>query len=116
MARLDELSDEMVPFEGSAEEADALAQYLYFLSEREEAPAPGPAPTAAVGAELFETECAACHSAEDMAGILAGWEAAEIREALGKLDELSDEMAPFAGSPEEMEALTGFLHSLGREN
>ena len=116
LARLDELSDEMEPFEGSAEETDALARFLYFLSEREEAPSLQTEPAANEGATLFETECAACHSAEDMTGLLDGWEAAEIREALDKLEELSDIMAPFEGSPEEKDALTDFLHSLGREN
>jgi mono/diheme cytochrome c family protein len=113
LTRLDELSDEMVPFEGTEEEAADLATYLYFLSERDEAPPP---PAAESGSSIFESECAACHSAEDMAAMLDGWEPAEIRESLDKLDELSDEMVPYEGSPEEKEALSNFLHSLGREN
>lgn len=110
---LDELSDEMVPFEGSEEEAALLAAYIYFLSERDETPS---SPVAVDGAVLFESECAACHAAEDMAAALEGWEQAEIRDTLDKLDELSDEMVPFEGSPEEKDALTNFLHKLGREN
>ena len=113
LATLDELSDEMVPFEGTEEEAAALARYIYYLNERDEAP---PSPTDADGPGLFESECAACHTAEDMAAMLDGWEPAQIREALDTLDELSDEMVPFEGSPEEKDALTNFLHSLGREN
>ncbi len=110
---LDELSDEMVPFEGSEEEAARLAAFIYFLSERDEAPSP---PAAVDGAALFESECTACHAAEDMAAALEGWKPAEIKEALDKLDELNDEMVPFEGSPEEKDALTNFLHKLGREN
>ena len=113
LARLDELSGEMVPFEGTEEEAADLATYLYFLNERDEAPPP---PAAESGSSIFESECAACHSAEDMAAMLDGWAPAEIREGLDKLDELSDEMVPYEGSPEEKEALSNFLHSLGREN
>jgi mono/diheme cytochrome c family protein len=113
LARLDELSDEMVPFEGTVEEGAVLANYLYFLSERDEAPAP---PAAGNGTTIFESECAACHSPEDMTAMLDGWEPAEIRKSLDKLDELSTEMAPFAGSPEEKDVLSEFLHNLGREN
>ncbi len=113
LARLDELSDEMVPFEGTKEEGVVLANYLYFLSERDEAPMPSPAGN---GATIFESECAACHSPEDMTAMLDGWESTEIRESLDKLDELSEEMLPFEGSPEDKDALSEFLHNLGREN
>ena len=111
LATLDELSEEMEPFEGTEEETIALASYLYYLSEREEAPAPR---QSVDGGVLFETECSACHAVEDMAAALDGWERAEIHEALSTLDELSDEMMPFEGSPEEQEALSTFLHNLGR--
>jgi mono/diheme cytochrome c family protein len=114
LARLDELSDEMVPFEGTEEETAALASYLYFLSDRVDSPATPSGPAAADGQALFESECAICHSAEDMAVMLDGWEAVEIRAALDKLDELSDEMVPFEGSPEEKDTLSDFLHNLGR--
>jgi mono/diheme cytochrome c family protein len=114
LAALDELSDEMVPFEGTEEEAAALANYLYFLSERDQASVSTSGSAEAAGAALFESECSVCHSAEDMAAMLDGWEPAEIRQALDTLDELSDEMIPFAGSPEEKEALSNFLHTLGR--
>ena len=116
LATLDELSEEMEPFEGSDEETAALAAFLYFLSERDEEPPPQPLSTAVDGAELFDSECVACHAPEDMADALQGWEPAEIREALDKLDEFSDEMVPFEGSPEEKDVLTNFLHTLGREN
>ena len=113
LARLDELSDEMVPFEGTEEEAAVLANYLYFLSERDDAPSMSASNS---GASIFESECAACHSAGDMSAMLDGWDPAEIRGALDRLDELSDEMAPYEGPPEEKDALSNFLHSLGREN
>ncbi len=111
LATLDEISDEMVPFEGSDEEAEQLASYLYFLSERDDAPA-----TAIDGEALFESECSACHAVEDMGDLVSGWEKAEILEALGRLDELNDEMTPFTGSDEEKAALSDYLHNLGRDN
>jgi len=111
LATLDELSDEMIPFDGSAEEAAQLGSFLYFLSEREDAPV-----ATADGALLFESECSACHAEEEMAEALDGWEQAEISEALDTLDELSDEMVPFEGSQEEKDALSGYLHNLGGTN
>ena len=113
LATLDELSDEMEPFEGTDEETASLASFLYYLSERDDKPDSAPA---ADGASLFESECAACHTGEDMAGMLDGWEQGEIAESLGKLDELSDEMVPFEGSIEEKQALSNFLYNLGRAN
>ena len=111
LATLDELSDEMEPFEGTEEETASLASFLYYLSERDDKPDSAPA---ADGASLFESECAACHSVEDMTGMLDGWERDEIVESLDKLDELSDEMVPFEGSIEEKQALSNFLYNLGR--
>ncbi|MEJ2057350.1 MAG: c-type cytochrome [Desulfofustis sp.] len=117
LASLDEISEEMEPFDGTEEEASTLAAFLYYLSERDDAPPPAPAAAAAVDGEaLFETECSACHGADDMAGMVEGWDAAEIKDVLGKLDELSDEMVPFEGTPEEQEALSSYIHDLGRDN
>ncbi len=112
LASLDEIADAMEPFDGTAEEAADLASYLYFLSDRPDAPPPA----GVDGRVLFETECSACHTTEDMAAMLEGWELAEIGGALGRLDELSDEMVPFEGPPEEQEALSSYLHNLGRAN
>ena len=68
------------------------------------------------GGALFEAECSACHGADDMAGLLDGWELAQIREALDKLEELNEEMVPFEGSAEEKDALSSYLYKLGEEN
>ncbi len=113
LATLDQLSDEMEPFAGSEEETAALASFLYYLSERADAPAPQPKVD---GGAIFESECSACHGVDDMAGLIDGWELAQIREALDKLEELNEEMVPFEGSAEEKDALSSYLHKLGGEN
>ncbi|MGA7279027.1 MAG: c-type cytochrome [Desulfocapsaceae bacterium] len=111
LASLDQISDEMVPFAGSAEEAAELGSFIYFLSERPDAPA-----TAVAGEALFESECSACHSAEDMSAMVGGMSLEQISELLPVLDQISDEMMPFEGSAEEQAALSDYLHKLGREN
>ena len=111
LATLDEFSDEMTPFEGSAEETGALSSFLYFLSERPEAP------TSQISGEtLFESECSACHGPGDMSELVGGWELQQIRESLDILDQLSDEMVPYEGSAEEKDVLSNYLRTLGREN
>ncbi len=117
LARLDELSDEMAPFEGSEGEAAELADFIYYLSDREDSPLAQPAVRPGVdGGALFESECSACHAPEDMADLLDGWQVDDIIESLGKLDELNDEMVPFEGSVDEKKALSTYLYNLGREN
>ena len=111
LATLDEFSDEMTPFEGSVEESAALSSFIYFLSERPEAP------TSQISGEtLFESECSACHGPGDMSELVGGWELQQIRESLDILDQLSDEMVPYEGSAEEKDVLSNYLRTLGREN
>ena len=111
LATLDEISDEMEPFEGTEEETAQLAAFLYFLNERPDAPG-----AAIDGAEIFEAECSACHAPEDLEGVFDAMELTEIHDMLDTLDEISDEMMPFAGSKEEKDALSTYLRSLGRAN
>lgn len=111
LATLDQISDEMEPFAGSVEEAAELGSYLYHLSGR----AAGPA-AAADGEALFEEHCSACHSSEDMSAMVGGMSLEQISELLPVLDQISDEMMPFAGSAEEQAALSDYLNELGRAN
>ena len=111
LASLDQISDEMEPFDGDARETEELARYLFSLNN-EAAPSPGPA----AGATVFDNHCAACHSVEEMAEIAAGWEREEFFKALDSLDELSDEMVPFEGSPEEKEVLTSYIYDRAEVN
>jgi hypothetical protein len=111
LATLDQLSDEMEPFNGDAKETEDLARFLYGLNH-ESAALPGPA----AGAALFDNHCAACHAVEEMAEIASGWEREEFFDTLDSLDDLSDEMVPFAGTPEEKEVLTGYIYDRAEAN
>lgn len=111
LATLDQLSDEMVPFEGPQEESEALALFLFELNNEIGAVVPKMA-----GATLFENHCAACHADDEMTGIVVGWDRAEFLATLDTLDQLSDEMVPFEGTPEDKEALTAYLYDLGEKN
>jgi len=104
---LDEISDEMEPFSGSDQERAALVDYL--MSENGELPE---ADGGKSGAAVFEINCSMCHEAEEVAELVTDWSTEEIFDNLGRLDELSDEMEPFAGSDEERQQLAAYLDSL----
>ncbi len=103
---LDKISDEMVPFAGTAAEAEKLSFFLYSLANPD-APAAGPA---GGGEAQFENNCSVCHSLADMTGIVAGWEKSAFRQALDALETLSDEMPPLEIAPEEKDKLTEYLY------
>lgn len=107
LGRLDEISAEMEPFTGTEEEAKVLAGFI-----RGE----GTAPVVVVpdGALLFEEQCAVCHDSAELGATLTGWERPALRDALDRLEELSEEMPPYEGSPEEKDALADHLFTLGR--
>lgn len=108
LASLDQISDEMVPFQGSAEEADKLSAYLSAVgNEGKQEPE-----NSSDGEAIFEINCTACHAAEDMAEILLEWKREEIRAALDQLETLSDEMVPYDGSDTDKEAMTDYLTNL----
>ncbi len=107
LGRLDEISAEMEPFTGTEEEAKVLAGFI-----RGE----GTAPVVVVpnGALLFEEQCAVCHDSAELGATLTGWDRPALRDALDRLEELSEEMPPYEGSPEEKDALADHLFTLGR--
>ena len=111
LATLDQISDEMVPFEGSEEEAELLARFLFALNN-EVANEP---PEEIDGVMLFENNCSVCHANEDVAEFVSGWDRSTIREALDELETLSEEMPPYEGSNAEKEALANYLNSLKGE-
>ncbi len=106
LATLDQISDQMVPFAGSAAEAEKLSLFLSALGNPD-AQAAGPG---GGGEAQFENNCSACHSLDEMTGILAGFEKSDFRQALDKLDTLSKEMPPLETAPEEKDALTEYLY------
>jgi len=106
LATLNEISDEMEPFAGTAEEQGQLAGYLISSGG-------GTVPTAAVdGANVFDRHCSACHGVEDLTAFTSSWDRAQIFTNLGRLPELVPEMPPFEGSETEKEALADYLAGL----
>jgi mono/diheme cytochrome c family protein len=103
----------MPPFAGTAEERQALAAYIAGslhgkdLGESEQV-----AKAINTGEALFEENCSSCHAPGDLAAPLAGQGKDEILVMLGKLDEISEEMTPFAGNAAEGEALADYLDRL----
>jgi len=110
---LDQISDEMVPFAGSEEEKRQLSGFLHSGGVGEggtQGAAPAAAPVA--GSEVFAAHCASCHAPEEMPEKVAGKDKQELYEILGRLNELNEEMEPFAGTDEERRALAGHLETL----
>ncbi|THB76451.1 MAG: hypothetical protein D6B25_09745 [Desulfobulbaceae bacterium] len=102
---LDELSDEMVPFEGTEEEKAALIRFFHEGGVAVDSVEPNQVD----GGMVFEQNCSACHSAEELVPFFESLTLDDIRLTLETLDELSDEMVPFEGSESEREALVRFL-------
>ena len=114
---LDQISDEMVPFAGSEEEKLQLADFLRSGGAKAEeggAESANAAPVKATmnGPEIFADHCAACHASEEMPEKLTGRSNQELFDLLGRLNELSEEMEPFAGTDEERQVLAGYLETL----
>ncbi|MDX1814419.1 MAG: c-type cytochrome [Thermodesulfobacteriota bacterium] len=103
----------MPPFAGNDAEARALAVFIVKGLQGKEitevAGIPG-----GEGRALFESECAACHEAEHIRSLTAGWDRARIRKGLDKLSALNPEMPDFSGSDAEKDLLADFVVSLNR--
>ncbi|MFW2366952.1 MAG: c-type cytochrome [Desulforhopalus sp.] len=105
----------MPPFAGIEDENMALAAYITGgLHGKDTSDFRKPAGFASVahGAVLFEEHCSSCHAVEDIVSGFEGLERAEIVVMLNSLDEVSEEMEPFSGTPEEGSELAGYLSSL----
>ena len=105
---LNEISDEMEPFSGTVEEAEALSRYLNSLTDPavEDANA---SEAAVTGALLFEDHCSMCHGFDEMIAVVEGQEKEQLVHTLATLNEISDEMEPFSGSAKEQDILAEFL-------
>jgi mono/diheme cytochrome c family protein len=114
LGSLDEISDEMEPFDGSIDESRELAGFLFSLNNKKVEPtgAEGSALLDNNGQLLFEDNCSACHEVDDLRPILQDRKQVEITQMLKTLNEISDEMEPFAGSEEEHAQLAEYLDKL----
>ncbi len=112
LTRLDEISEEMVPFAGSEEEFKMLSGYLFSLNNETGSQADTGKTD---GAELFDINCSACHAAEDLAVAVSEWSPEEFRSVLDKLETLSEEMVPYEGTAGEKDALTEYMEKLKGE-
>jgi mono/diheme cytochrome c family protein len=110
------LGRRMPPFVGTDAEKHALAVHLARLGgDAEAGVAAAAAAGADPGAEAFEVHCAACHGTDSpwpMADRLGGRSVDEFYDLLGRLDEVQEEMPPFAGTEEERAALAAHLAGL----
>lgn len=111
LQKLDSISAEMTPFAGTAEERGLLSAHLAGEPTATSAPV-SPAPPA--GSEIFAGHCSSCHADTDMPEKLAQQDRQAIFTMLGKLNELSEEMEPFSGTPAEREALADYLDRLNK--
>ena len=110
---LDEISDEMEPFDGSKEEQGLLSGYLATLDEEEQLEEEQQEDVID-GQEVFNTHCTMCHGVSDMKRRTVGLERQNLFTMLGKLDQLQKAMPPFRGTEQEREALADFLDSINQ--
>jgi mono/diheme cytochrome c family protein len=108
------LGRRMPPFVGTAAEKHALAVHLARLGGDPQA-GMAEAVRTDPGQTAFETHCAACHGAESpwpIADRLHARGAEELYDLIGRLDEVEEEMPPFAGTEAERAALAEYLAGL----
>lgn len=100
----------MPPFVGTDAELQALAAYIAGGLNHK------PLTETAVtgddhGKELFDNNCAACHGADVLKPLLAGWPQEKIRGALDRLPALNPAMPDYTGPPADKDAVAGYLFS-----
>lgn len=107
---LSALNPAMPDFDGSDRQKEQLADYLLSLNQ------PGSvllAPPQDPGEDIFENNCAMCHSLRDgpnqLLPKIADWDLQRIRKALDMLEKLSPTMPALTASAEEKDALARFF-------
>ncbi|MDD2337138.1 MAG: c-type cytochrome [Geobacteraceae bacterium] len=105
---LNRLQSAMPNFQGTPEEKDQIAAYIYSLqggADKE---------NHNEGEEVFEKNCAICHTLREGANPLLpklkGWTRERLRSSLDMLQKLKGGMPPLDASNEEKDALTTFLY------
>lgn len=98
-----------------AEEKDRIADHIASLAGTPQTAGGPAAPVAALdpGEDIFEENCAMCHTLAGEENPLlpkvAGWDRGRIRMALDRLDTLRGGMPPLSATLREKDALADFL-------
>ena len=106
LQKLNEISDEMEPFDGTSEESRLLSGYLFSFGNETEGD------IEINGKSVFKASCSACHAVKDMDIKIAQRTRLEIFDLLGRLSQVQKAMPPFKGTDQEREALAIYLDSL----
>jgi mono/diheme cytochrome c family protein len=102
--KLPALNPAMPDYTASAADKEAMAGYMFSLNN------PGvTAPAKDQGATLFEENCAACHSFDQIKPKMAGWSRDKMRTALDKLSALNSAMPDYTGTPAEKDAMADYM-------
>ncbi|NIQ97770.1 MAG: cytochrome C [Desulfuromonadales bacterium] len=125
LERIHEIRYFMPPFAGTDEEARALSAFIVKGLHGKEAPKAGQEGEsgtdadkekgADAGEDVFENNCAMCHTltggSNPLLPKVEGWSRGRIRDALDKLTELNPAMPPLQASKREKDQLADFLVS-----
>ena len=104
---LNRLQSAMPDYQGTPEEKDLIASYIYSLKTG------GSAETHDEGKEVFQKNCSMCHTLRGgenpLLPRITGWSPEKIRGSLDRLDKLRGGMPPLQATGGEKDALAGFL-------
>ncbi len=98
------LNPAMPDYNAPVAEKDAMAGYLFGLNNPDSA-----APAKEQGATLYEENCAACHSLDQIKPKMTGWSRDKVRASLDKLSELNSAMPDYTGTPAEKDAMADYM-------
>ncbi len=98
------LNPAMPDYNAPAAEKDAMSGYLFGLNNPDYA-----APAKVQGATLYEENCAACHSLDQIKPKMKGWSRDKVRASLDKLSELNSAMPDYSGTPAEKDAMADYM-------
>jgi mono/diheme cytochrome c family protein/cytochrome bd-type quinol oxidase subunit 1 len=105
---LNKVQSAMPDFQGTSEEKELLAEYLQALQGEDDRDAHDE------GKEVFENNCAICHSLREGANpvlpMMTGWSRERVRGSLDRLQSLKGGMPALQASNEEKDALATFLY------
>jgi mono/diheme cytochrome c family protein len=102
--KLSALNPAMPDYNAPSADKDVMAGYLFGLNN------PGAATSAKEqGATLFDDNCAACHSMDQIKPKMNGWSREKIRASLDKLSALNPAMPDYTGTPAEKDAMTEYM-------